>query len=180
MSYKYKIIDGGKQPHFLTLCVIGKIPVFTYSKLCNTVLEELKFYRVNSGLKIYSYVIMDNHIHLILSSEHDLSDIVRRLKSHLARTIINALEIDSRNWIKDLLNTLKRDGKRTQTYQFWTENNHPELIQGVGMFNQKIDYIHQNPVRRGLVSTPEAWNYSSAAWYTTRIGLLEMDDIGIF
>jgi len=180
MSYNYKIIDGGKQPHFLTFCVVGKIPIFTNSKLCNLVIEDLKYCGVNFGLKVYAYVIMDNHIHLIISSENDLSDIIRRFKSHLAKTIISKLEFDSRSWIVNLLANFKLNRKRDQIHQFWSENNHPELIQGVKMFNQKIDYIHQNPVRRGLVSNPEAWNYSSAGWYEKKTGLFEIDDIEVF
>ena len=64
--------------------------------------------------------------------------------------------------------------KGDRTYQFWQEGVHPELIQGEVMMRQKIDYIHQNPVKRGYVDEAEQWRYSSARHYAGQQGLLEV------
>jgi len=75
----YKIIDKGQQPHFLTLTLVGHLPIFTYETLFQIVINNFSHYRSNSGLKIYVYVIMDNHIHLIASAP-DLSQVMQSMK----------------------------------------------------------------------------------------------------
>ncbi|WP_198532945.1 hypothetical protein [Salinivibrio sp. MA440] len=66
----------------------------------------------------------------------------------------------------------KKAHKGDRAYQFWQEGVHPELIQSDAMMWQKIDYIHQNPVKRGYVDEAAHWRYSSARDYMEASGLL--------
>jgi len=68
----------------------------------------------------------------------------------------------------------KKAHKNDRAYQLWQEGVHPELIQGVDMMRQKIEYIHQNPVKRGYVDEAVHWRYSSARDYIGTQGLLEV------
>ena len=76
--------------------------------------------------------------------------------------------------ILDQLAFYKKAHKTETQYQFWQEGVHPELLQSEDMVRQKINYIHQNPVKRGYVDLPEHWRYSSARDYIGMKGLLDV------
>ncbi|VAW57985.1 Transposase and inactivated derivatives [hydrothermal vent metagenome] len=83
----------------------------------------------------------------------------------------------SKNKVQSILDQLafyKKAHKGDRAYQFWQEGVHPELIQGDHMMRQKVDYIHNNPVKRGYVDKAEHWRYSSARDYLGQQGLLEV------
>ena len=165
MKSRYKILQQDNGLYFVTLTVLLKIPIFTNSTYMNIIIENLKFYRKNQELKIFSYVIMDNHVHLILSHPENLTKVLQNFKSYSAKKLISSLKNDSRDWILSLMNNFKSKYKKGSIYQFWQEGNHPKKIVNIEMFNQKVEYIHHNPVRRGLVANAQDWIYSSARCY---------------
>jgi putative transposase len=165
MKSRYKIFKNDDLPYFLTMNVFLNIPVFTNSFYMDVIIDNFQHYRDYQDLKIFSYVIMDNHIHLIASHNKDLSGIIQSFKSFTAKKIIILLQNDKRNWILKLLSENKPEHKTSSRFQFWEEGNHPKQMQYIEMFNQKTDYIHYNPVRRGLVEKEEDWIYSSARNY---------------
>jgi len=69
----------------------------------------------------------------------------------------------------------KASYKKNQEYQFWQEGFHPKQIVGDDMLIQKIEYIHNNPVKRGYVEKPRHWRYSTARNYAGMDGLIEVD-----
>ncbi|MCF6251542.1 MAG: transposase [Methylococcaceae bacterium] len=168
---RYNIIHP-EQPHFVTLTVLHWIPVFTRPETVKILLESLKFLS-KDGLKVYAYVILENHCHFVLQSKALDRDIAR-YKSYTAKQMIQYL---SEHKIKQILEQLafyKKAHKNDRAYQFWQEGVHPELIQGDEIMRQKVDYIHQNPVKRGYVDKAEYWRYSSARDYLGKSGLLEV------
>jgi REP element-mobilizing transposase RayT len=168
---RYKIIHP-EQPHFITLTVLHWIPVFTRPETVNILLDALK-YLAQDGLKVYAYIILENHCHLVVQSEALDRDIAR-YKSYTAKQIIQYL---AKNNVKQILEQLafyKKAHKNDRAYQFWQERGHPELIQGDEMMRQKVDYVHFNPVKRGYVDKAEHWRYSSARDYLGQQGLLEV------
>jgi hypothetical protein len=68
----------------------------------------------------------------------------------------------------------KRSHKQESRYQVWEEGSHPQIIGSEAVMRQKLDYIHQNPVKRGYVDRPEHWRYSSARNYLGLAGLIEI------
>jgi len=74
-----------------------------------------------------------------------------------------------------MLQWLKRPHKTESDYQAWEEGSHPQLIETDAVMRQKLDYIHQNPVKRGYVDLPEHWRYSSARNYAGLAGLIEVE-----
>jgi REP element-mobilizing transposase RayT len=117
---------------------------------------------------------MPNHIHLIISS-NDIIKFVKEFKSYTARAIIKQLKSDNNIEMLKQFIYGKKDYKKESTYQLWQEGYHPEYIYNMIMFNQKADYIHNNPVRKGLVTRPEEWKYSSATNYILGKGIIEID-----
>ncbi|OOE40625.1 transposase [Salinivibrio kushneri] len=168
---RYKITEP-HLPHFVTLTVLHWIPVFTRPDTVNILLDALRFLS-RDGLKVYAWVVLENHCHLVLQSkalDHDIA----RLKSWTARNLIQYLAERNVKQILDQLAFYKKAHKGDRAYQFWQEGVHPELIQNDAMMWQKIDYIHQNPVKRGYVDEAAHWRYSSARDYMGTPGLLEV------
>ena len=159
-------------PHFMTITVLHWIPVFTRPDTVMILIDSLCHLQ-QKGLKIYAYVILENHIHLIAHSARLDRDIAR-FKSYTAKRMINYLAQHKINSILEQLAFYKKAHKDDRAYQFWQEGVHPQLIQGEEMMCQKVEYIHYNPVRRGYVDKPEHWRYSSARNYLGMEGMLEI------
>ena len=159
-------------PHFMTCTVLHWIPVFTRPETVRILLDSLKFLTAD-GLKLYAYIVLENHIHLIAQSE-ELDRDMSRFKSFTAKQMIHFLSENNIKAILDQLAFYKKAHKEDRAYQFWQEGVHPEWIQNESMMRQKIEYIHQNPVKRGYVDKPEHWRYSSARNYSGMEGLLEV------
>ncbi|OOE68524.1 REP-associated tyrosine transposase [Salinivibrio sp. IB282] len=166
---RYKITEP-HLPHFVTLTVLHWIPVFTRPDTVNILLDALRFLS-RDGLNVYAWVVLENHCHLVLQSQALDRDIAR-LKSWTARNLIQYLAERNVKQILDQLAFYKKAHKGDRAYQFWQEGVHPELIQSDAMMWQKIDYIHQNPVKRGYVDDAAHWRYSSARDYEGASGLL--------
>ena len=114
---------------------------------------------------------MENHIHLIAQSDSLVSNI-SSFKSYTARRIIDHLRSHSHTrWLRKLREQ-KATFKSDREYQLWQEGYHPKQINGDQMMIQKIEYIHDNPVKRGYVDRPEYWRYSSVRNYTKGRGLI--------
>ncbi|OQX27002.1 MAG: transposase [Desulfobacteraceae bacterium IS3] len=169
---RYKIVEE-KKPHFLTCTVVKWLPLFGKPHIAEIVIDSLKFMQKNERIKIYAYVIMENHIHLIASSEN-LGNETAKFKSFTARKIIDHLTEKHAKLILRELSYYKLKHKHDRTYQFWQEGSHPQLIQNEDMMIQKIEYIHNNPVVRGYVDKPADWRYSSARNYLGLNGLLDI------
>ena len=169
---RYKIYND-EAPHFLTLTIVDWIPLFTNPEIVSLVLESLRFVQKERRVVLYAYVIMEHHLHLVVSAS-ELGKTMREFKSFTARSIVDYL--DGRNAIPILekLKSAKLLHKKESDYQLWQEGNHPEEIYSEKMLLQKIEYIHNNPVRRGYVDMPQEWRYSSARNYEGKEGLLEV------
>jgi REP element-mobilizing transposase RayT len=158
----------------VTSTIIEFIPVFTSEKYFQIIIDSLKYCRENNGIKIFAYVIMDNHFHLLISSD-DLSNKIRSLKRHTAREIIKQAERDNKVWLLNQFKFYKKRYKKESNYQVWQEGVHPQLITTTDMAEQKMNYIHYNPVKKGFVKEPQDWIYSSAGNYYYGEGVLEID-----
>ncbi len=110
---------------------------------------------------------MPSHIHFITYSENgELSNILRDMKSFTSKKLIQAIEENiqesRREW---MLNQFKFHGMispQKQTMQFWKHDNHPFFLYTNKMIQQKVNYIHTNPVEAGFVNQPQEWRLSSA------------------
>ena len=166
---RYKIVDP-TLPHFVTFTVLHWIPVFTRPETVEILFDSLRFL-MKESLKVYAYVILENHLHLVMQS-NDLSRDIARFKSFTSKQLLAYLAEKNVRQILEQLAFYKKAHKGDRAYQFWQEGCHPEWIQNEEIMRQKIAYIHQNPVKRGYVDLPEYWRYSSARDYAGDTGLL--------
>ena len=110
---------------------------------------------------------MPSHLHMICSTEKGkLRAIVRDFKSYSAKRIISLIEknpAESRKeWLLYLFHFFKQSIRHNKDYQFWQQHNHPVYLYDTKMFQQKVEYIEQNPVVAGLVTEAAYYTFSSA------------------
>ncbi|MEO1651953.1 MAG: transposase [Bacteroidota bacterium] len=182
MSDKYKI-DNPEGIYFLTLTVVDWIDVFTRKEHKLTIVESLAYCQKHKGLILYAYCLMSNHLHLIVAAEEGflLSDILRDFKRHTARMILLALETESESRRDWMLHRFGRAGLAKQNnrhYKFWQDGNQAKELVTNHFMEQKLDYIHQNPVEAMIVGQAEDYLFSSAGNYAGwKDNLLEVDFI---
>ena len=153
--------------YFVTLTVAGWIDVFSRREYKDILIENLKYCQQKEGLEIFAYVIMTNHLHLVARRQNgDLTELLGRLKSYTAKKILsnieNNLQESRSEWLLYLFSYFAKANKQYGKYHFWNYKNHPVLLHTNAIIDQKVDYIHQNPVRARLVTEPEHYVYSSA------------------
>jgi putative transposase len=170
---RYVITEPDK-PHFMTCTVMEWLPVFTRPETVQIVLDSWRYQREHAGLRLYGYVILENHLHFIAQAQN-LNKCVSSFKSFTAGQIIDYLEAQKAERLLQRLRFSKRAHKTDRKYQFWQEGVHAEMIFSEAMMREKLDYIHANPVKRGYVGLPEHWRYSSAANYAGLGGLIDID-----
>ena len=172
---RYKIYKP-TYPHFVTFTILHWIPIFTNTKSVSIIIDSLKYLQKSDNLKIYAYVILENHMHLIISSD-DLSKTIKKFKSFTAKEILKLLKKENVKTILEQLAFYKKAHKTHTKYQVWQEGFQPKLIANEKMMIEKIKYIHENPVKRGYIDEPKHWRYSSARDYEDIDGLIEIEKI---
>lgn len=164
----YKIRNQ-KGVHFLIFQVVYWIDIFSRRRYRDILIESLKYCQKEKELKVHAYVIMTNHVHIILSSGKGmLSDTIRDFKTHTSKKIISSVQEEGesrRDWMLRLFEFSGAKNKKNSKYQFWTQENHPIELETNYFFDQKLDYIHNNPVEAGIVDKAEDYLYSSARDY---------------
>jgi putative transposase len=161
--------------HFITSTVVEWLPVFTTPDCCDILVQSLEYCRAHKGLQLHAWVIMENHFHAVVAAP-DLSRVIADLKKFTAKALLEQLDQERRDWLLAKLRQAKGANRTRSEYQLWQEGVHPQAIIDDAMMLQKIDYIHNNPVRRGWVASPEHWRYSSAhEWLPGVIPLMRCD-----
>lgn len=158
-------------PYFLTCSVVDGIDLFSDSRISQIILNAFVYLRTKMQVKIYGFVIMHNHIHLIAEGK-DLSEDVRRFKSFTAREIIRYLESANRSIFLERLKRGKRNHKKESTFQVWEEGSYPKQVNTLQKMTAFMEYIHFNPVKAGFVNRSEHWRYSSGLNYLGGEGLI--------
>jgi len=156
-------IDNDKI-YFVTFTVRHWYYIFDRHQRWEILLRALQFYQRNYELKIYAWVFMLNHIHLIFQNK-DAIKFVNSFKSYTSKLLLENL----RNTETSVLKLFEKNGK----YQIWQTDNFPEIIESEKFFLQKAKYIIENPVKKEYVNFPEDWRYSSAS----KIQLIEMNNL---
>lgn len=169
MSRKYKFGEG-KGAYFISFATVNWIDVFTRDIYFSVVTESLDYCRKNKGMEIYGYCIMPSHVHLIFrSSEADPSGLIRDFKGFTSRKLLKTIEENPQESRKEwMLWMFERAGTKNSNVahrQFWQQHNNPIEIWSLKVFEQKLNYMHNNPVESGFVTDPIDWKYSSARNY---------------
>lgn len=179
MSHKYKIYDQ-TLPYFVTSTTVDWIDLFTRIEYRDVLIDSLNYCRVNKGLLLYAYCIMTNHIHLILgTNKYDIQDIIRDFKSYTSRELRKRIEshpYESRKrWLLEIMYDAGTRVKANKDFQLWQHNYHPIELHSNYLIDQKMDYVHMNPVKAGFVAKPEDYLYSSARNYAGLQSVIDID-----
>jgi len=176
MSVRYKFRDQEKL-YFVSFSVVYWIDLFIRPEYRDIVLESLRYCQEEKGLEISAWCIMTSHIHLIMGTNKDkMENILRDFKSHTSKTLKKAIRDNATESRKEwMLWMMERAGKRNSNnvnFQLWQQDNHPIELYDNTILEQKLNYLHQNPVVVGIVEKAEDYVYSSAGDYCNRKGLL--------
>jgi len=181
VNRKYKFGDSD-QLYFISYAVVYWIDVFTRAEYCDIVVQSWQFCQQNKGLKIYAWIIMPSHVHLIVGTEKDrLEDIIRDMKSftsnQLKKAIFSNNKESRKTWMSQLMCEAGKRNSNNKRWQFWRQDNQPLEIPTADKFFQAMDYIHNNPVKAGLVRKQEDWKYSSAGDFYGEKGPIDLSYI---
>ncbi|WP_396218440.1 REP-associated tyrosine transposase [Flavobacterium sp.] len=175
------IIRDQSKAHFITATVVDWVDVFSRKAYSDCIIESLDFCIKNKGMILYGFVIMSNHIHLIIQSDKNkLSDLIRDFKKFTAKTILHKIETEPESradWMLKRFEFACKSHSRNEKYQFWQYGNHPEEIFSEKFFWSKLDYIHLNPVRAGIVVKASHYLYSSASNYVNDYGIITITKV---
>ena len=178
MSRNYKFYDPDGV-YFVSFAVIEWLDVFTRNEYKNILVENLEYCQNHKGLEIFAWCIMTNHVHLIFRSAGDQKPelLLGDYKRFTSKAIVNAIIDNPKESRKDFLleQFLKAGSKSSNVnkYQFWRHDNNPIELWSNKVIDEKINYIHQNPVEEGLVFRPKDYLYSSAVDYAGEKGILD-------
>ena len=167
--------------YFTTSTVIDWVDIFTRPSYRHIIVDSLSYCQSHKGLIIYAWVLMSNHLHMIVDTNDDnmVGDVLRDFKKFTNKKILKVLEQDEhesrREWLLDRFWFAGANDKRIKNYRFWQEGNHVEEIYTMEFLTQKLNYIHHNPVRAEIVVKPEDYLYSSALNYAGEKGLLNVE-----
>lgn len=180
MSRAYKILnkDG---IYFISFATVNWIDVFTKNEYRDIVIESLSYCQKEKGLVLHAWCIMTNHIHLIISAKegYDLADIIRDMKKYTSKQLIKVIRENPKEsrkkWMLDIFHKAGEYNSNNKYYQFWRQDNRPIEIYSNTVIDQKLNYLHNNPVKAGFVENPEDYVYSSAKDYAGEKGLLDIE-----
>ncbi|MEK6570800.1 MAG: transposase [Bacteroidota bacterium] len=153
---------------FVTTTVMNFGRVFSCDEVYYSILlDSLKYVLIEHRATLFAFVFMPSHIHLIVGlpvGEH-ISDMMRDFKKFTSTKIRQQLERDSQTmWVERLHSNAW--GKKRQVFKLWMDRFDDVVVYTEEIMRIKVDYIHENPVRAGLVQRPEDWKFSSARNYS--------------
>jgi REP element-mobilizing transposase RayT len=176
-GFKYTI-QKKDATYFLTMTVVDWVDVFTREIYCKTIINTLDYCIKYKGLNVYAFCIMSNHIHLVVNcnSPFELSDVIRDFKKFTAREILHQIHESKesrRDWILDRFRKAAEVHSKTKNFKFWQDGNRVIELYSAVFTWIRINYIHKNPVKAGLVRNMADWKYSSASNYVREESVLD-------
>ncbi len=156
--------DKSGNTYFITTTVSGFIKVFSLNdKYYDVLIDNLKFYLGKHKALLIAYVLMPHHIHLILHMPvgESISDFMRDFKKFTSKIIKENLQADGFKSTVAKLVEISRIGK----FKLWMDRFDDVILISDKVMEIKINYIHENPVKAGLVKKMIDWKYSSARNY---------------
>ena len=174
------VIRNQNATHYMTFTVCGWIDLFSRKEYRDILMDSFRFCQEKKGLELNAFVIMSNHLHLIARAKEGfmLSDFVRDFKKFTHKEMLPIIESDKesrRLWMLHQFKFYASRHSRNENFQIWTNGCHPEECYSDDFTKVKLNYIHENPVRAGIVRKPEDYVYSSAANYAGMEGIIKVD-----
>jgi putative transposase len=151
--------------HELTISCYRRFPFLKSERTCNWLADAIAEARVKHDFALWAYVIMPDHVHLIIlprRADHDIGKISAAIKLPVARRAVHLLQARNSPWLAQIT---RRRGNRTERLFWQSGGGYDRNITCTKTLLQMIDYLHLNPIRRGLVECARDWRWSSAAFF---------------
>ena len=182
MSRKYKFHNKDGL-YFVSFATVYCIDVFTRQVYFNVLADSINYCRKEKGMELYCYCFMPNHVHFIFrSSNEQPMELLRDFKRYTSNKVIEAISENSQESRKEwLLWMFEKAGKKkgnVKKYQFWQHHNKPIELWSEKVIEQKINYVHNNPIESGFVTDAADWKYSSARNFLEDQTIIEIDQTG--
>lgn len=149
--------------YYITTNIQNRLKIFTRPSFIIPILDSMNFYRFQYKCKIFGYVIMLEHLHLLICPTGEsfvVSDFMRDFKRFTSGRISRQAELESKtDWVKIFQESGKQSGRAEK--QVWQESFWEQMIYSDKFMREKLSYIHMNPVRAGIVDEPSKYPYSS-------------------
>ena len=156
-------------PFFVTCSIVRWLPLFELEPYRRIIVDSLAYVVAQKHAELNAYVIMPTHVHAILwpAPDQRIGDILRDFKRFTSRAISRLAEERNDTRCLAVFRETRQAGRAQERsqYQVWQEGSHPEALYSPAFARQKLEYIHNNPVKAGLVSSAVQWAYSSASSY---------------
>ncbi len=164
---------------FITYTTTAWIDVFTRPVYKDIIVDSLQFCQQKKGLLLYAWCLMSNHIHMIAGAEQGiaLNNIVRDMKKFTSQQISKAIKYENesrKEWILNLMHFRGQQHPKKIEFKVWKDDYDCYELYTNKMIDQKLNYIHDNPVRALIVEEPHHYIYSSARNYSGMRGLLDV------
>lgn len=179
MSRKHRFYNK-EGLYFVSSATVNWIDVFVREEYFAKIVESLDWCRKNKGMEIYTWCIMPSHIHLIFrAKDNNPGELLKSFKVFTSKSLRKMIEENAhesrREWILWMMKRAGSKNSNVKDMQFWQQNNKPIELWSPEVIDQKVDYIHDNPVLAGFVTESYYWKYSSATDYSGGKGVLEID-----
>ncbi|SYZ74477.1 conserved hypothetical protein [Candidatus Zixiibacteriota bacterium] len=175
---RLKHYDNLNTARFVTFGCYNNLPLLTDDREKEIFLKHLDNGRNVHNFKLLGYVLMPNHVHLVIwpSADLKLGLVIGEIKSLSAREILGLWQDQNRGILKELVN---RRGEKNR-HVFWKRRCYDHNCRTPDIVREKINYCHDNPVKKGLVESAGDWGWSSYNWYLGRKdGPIAIDEFGI-
>ena len=164
---RYRITSDASV-YYITWSVVEWLPVFIAEESGRIITDSFRFCYENKGLRINSFVIMPTHLHAIVFHKTFRTEPLEQALTDCRKFTGKALaDFCDRAMPPCFSETLKRNCGTDRERRFWQPSRHPVAIESEKFYLQKLNYLHENPVRKGLVRKAVEWRFSSAAWFVS-------------
>jgi|SRR5689334_43037 len=165
MAHRF-LISHDSPVLYITVVTKDRLPVFRTEHMKELLCVALDEARKSAGILLFAYVIMWDHMHLLTSRNSTTADVLRVLKGITARRVIDYLKEEGH--FSSLAKLQHQERSRNYKYSLWQTERNVLPVFSESMFMQKVNYIHQNPVKAGLSELADDYRWSSARIWRRR------------
>lgn len=156
--------------YFVSFAVVFWMDVFVREEYMSIIVDSLNYCSKEKGLELFGYCLMPSNIHMVFRDKNnEPSKLLKEFKTYTSKAIRKSIEANSqeskKEWMLWMMKRAAEKKSNVSNYQFWQHHNKPIELWSNAVIDQKMDYMHDNPVVSGFVSKPEDWKYSSAGDY---------------
>jgi REP element-mobilizing transposase RayT len=165
---RYRILnDVGV--YYITFTVVEWLPIFIDEVPCKIFTDSFNYCIANKHLAVNAYVIMPTHLHAIVFDvdfdQERLKHTLDNMRKFTGRQLLDHCTAHLPECYTDVF---QQHAGEDRQRRFWQPTQHPVGIYSEGVWKEKVNYLHSNPCRKGLVLRPEDWRFSSAMFWSTR------------